>query len=218
MLNLRAHTHHPPPVYYSPLPPFPLSNGDFCQTPYPLPRLTLLLLLLPGHRRSSGDRAPSPGAGPGPARASRRWAVASTVLGAAAAPRAAAGGAAPAEAAEMAWGTRSFIKEKYFQPGLSPEEAAARIRHTAEGLRDMRHMLDTMSWRYVLFYVRLKAAYLDADLKNALATVPRGAGPPTSKPPTRSSTTCPSWIDMYVLQKCMNHISTMRRLSNHWMS
>ncbi|OAY70418.1 Photosynthetic NDH subunit of lumenal location 2, chloroplastic [Ananas comosus] len=129
----------------------------------------------PGHRRSSGDRAPSPGAGPAPARASRRWAVASTVLAAAAALHARRPAAPPpAEAAEMAWGTRSFIKEKYFQPGLSPEEAAARIRHTAEGLRDMRHMLDTMSWRYVLFYVRLKAAYLDADLKNALATVPEG--------------------------------------------
>nr|CAD1825189.1 unnamed protein product [Ananas comosus var. bracteatus] len=118
----------------------------------------------------------------------------------------------------MAWGTRSFIKEKYFQPGLSPEEAAARIRHTAEGLRDMRHMLDTMSWRYVLFYVRLKAAYLDADLKNALATVPEGRRASYIKTATRSSTTCPSWIDMYVLQKCMNHISTTRRLSNHWMS
>nr|VDD42396.1 unnamed protein product [Brassica oleracea] len=48
--------------------------------------------------------------------------------------------------AQEKWGTRSFIKEKYFQPGLSPEDAAARIKQTAEGLRDMREMLDHMSW------------------------------------------------------------------------
>ena len=75
-------------------------------------------------------------------------------------------------AAEQSWGTRSFIKEKYFQPQLSPDEAVARIRQTAEGLRDMRPMLDTMSWRYVMFYIRLKSAYLDSDLKNAMATLP----------------------------------------------
>ncbi|RZR79372.1 hypothetical protein BHM03_00005088 [Ensete ventricosum] len=102
----------------------------------------------------------------------RRWTVLSTVL----TTSAALGLRRPPPAAlaqtEQSWGTRSFIKEKYFQPGLTPEEAAARIRQTAEGMRDMRHMLDTMSWRYVMFYVRLKSAYLDADLKNALATVP----------------------------------------------
>lgn len=101
----------------------------------------------------------------------RRWTVLSTVLTASSAlglrPR-----AATAEV-EQRWGTRSFFREKYFEPGLSPEEAAARIRQTAEGMRNMRHMLDTMSWRYVLFYVRLKSAYLDADLKNAMATVPQ---------------------------------------------
>ncbi|CDY39337.1 BnaC05g10420D [Brassica napus] len=48
--------------------------------------------------------------------------------------------------AQEKWGTRSFIKKKYFQPGLSPEDAAARIKQTAEGLRDMREMLDHMSW------------------------------------------------------------------------
>ena len=33
-------------------------------------------------------------------------------------------------------------------------------------------MLDTMSWRYVLFYVRFKMAYLSSDLKNAMASLP----------------------------------------------
>lgn len=73
----------------------------------------------------------------------------------------------------MRWGTHSFIKEKYFQPQLSPEDAVARIRQTTEGLREMRHMLDTMSWRYVMFYIRLKSAYLDSDLRNAMATLPQ---------------------------------------------
>ncbi|WOK94264.1 photosynthetic NDH subunit of lumenal location 2, chloroplastic [Canna indica] len=101
----------------------------------------------------------------------RRWTVLSTVLTASAALglRRASGAAAQAE---QSWGTRSFIKEKYFQPGLTAEEAVARIRQTAEGMRDMRHMLDTMAWRYVMFYVRLKSAYLDADLKSAMAAVP----------------------------------------------
>lgn len=48
----------------------------------------------------------------------------------------------------------------------------ARIRQTTDGLHDMRHMLDTMSWRYVMFYIRLKSAYLDLDLKNAMSTLP----------------------------------------------
>ncbi|WZZ57444.1 hypothetical protein YC2023_057551 [Brassica napus] len=65
--------------------------------------------------------------------------------------------------AQEKWGTRSFIKEKYFQPGLSPEDAAARIKQTAEGLRDMREMLDHMSWRY---------AYLSQDLTNAMNILP----------------------------------------------
>lgn len=70
------------------------------------------------------------------------------------------------------WGTRSFIKERFFEPGLSPEDAVARIRQTREGLHSIRNMLETMSWRYVLFYIRLKAAYLSQDLKNALSMVP----------------------------------------------
>lgn len=77
----------------------------------------------------------------------------------------------PVEAKEM-WGTHSFIKERFFQEGLSPEEAVARIKHTAEGLHAMRPMLETMSWRYVIFYIRLKSAYLSADLNNALRTLP----------------------------------------------
>ncbi|CAA7031186.1 unnamed protein product [Microthlaspi erraticum] len=74
--------------------------------------------------------------------------------------------------AEEKWGTRSFIKEKYFMPDLSPEDAAARIKQTAEGLRDMREMLDHMSWRYVIFYIRVKQSYLDRDLTNAMTILP----------------------------------------------
>ncbi|CAH8252269.1 unnamed protein product [Arabidopsis lyrata] len=74
--------------------------------------------------------------------------------------------------AQEKWGTRSFIKEKYFMPGLSPEDAAARIKQTAEGLRDMREMLEHMSWRYVIFYIRLKQAYLSQDLTNAMNILP----------------------------------------------
>ncbi|CBI31938.3 hypothetical protein VitviT2T_000988 [Vitis vinifera] len=70
------------------------------------------------------------------------------------------------------WGTRSFLKERFFEPGLSPEDAVARIRQTAEGLHSIRHMLETMSWRYVIFYIRLKSAYLSQDLKNAMTTLP----------------------------------------------
>ncbi|KAK1415940.1 hypothetical protein QVD17_31728 [Tagetes erecta] len=70
------------------------------------------------------------------------------------------------------WGTRSFIKERFFEPGLSPEDAVARIRQTRDGLHSIRNMLETMSWRYVLFYIRLKAAYLSQDLKTAMSTVP----------------------------------------------
>lgn len=85
------------------------------------------------------------------------------------------GGAATAASSALAqekWGTRSFIKEKYFMPGLSPEDAAARIKQTAEGLRDMREMLDHMSWRYVIFYIRVKQSYLDQDLTNAMNILP----------------------------------------------
>ncbi|XP_061366334.1 photosynthetic NDH subunit of lumenal location 2, chloroplastic [Gastrolobium bilobum] len=70
------------------------------------------------------------------------------------------------------WGTRSFLWEHFFEPGLSPEDAVARIKQTAEGLHSIRDMLETMSWRYVMFYIRLKQAYLDQDLKNALSTLP----------------------------------------------
>uniref|UniRef100_A0A2P2IY02 Calcium ion binding protein n=1 Tax=Rhizophora mucronata TaxID=61149 RepID=A0A2P2IY02_RHIMU len=79
----------------------------------------------------------------------------------------------PALAAEK-WGTRSFIKERFFEPDLSPEESVARIRETAEGLHFMREMLDRMAWRYVLFYIRLKQAYLGKDLKIAMSTLPQG--------------------------------------------
>uniref|UniRef100_A0A0F7GX25 Photosynthetic NDH subcomplex L 2 n=1 Tax=Francoa sonchifolia TaxID=23250 RepID=A0A0F7GX25_9ROSI len=75
------------------------------------------------------------------------------------------------------WGTKSFLKERFFEPGLSPEDAAARIKQTAEGLHSMREMLDTMSWRYVMFYIRLKSAYLSQDLKNAMVTLPEGRRP-----------------------------------------
>ncbi|EXC20003.1 Oxygen-evolving enhancer protein 3-1 [Morus notabilis] len=68
------------------------------------------------------------------------------------------------------WGTRSFLKERFFEPGLSPEDAVARIKQTAEGLHSIRDMLESMSWRYVLFYIRLKSAYL----RNAMTTLPQG--------------------------------------------
>ncbi|XP_042498398.1 photosynthetic NDH subunit of lumenal location 2, chloroplastic [Macadamia integrifolia] len=70
------------------------------------------------------------------------------------------------------WGTRSFLLERFFQPGLSPEDAVARIRQTAEGLHSLREMVERMSWRYVIFYIRLKSAYLSQDVKNALSTLP----------------------------------------------
>lgn len=71
------------------------------------------------------------------------------------------------------WGTRSFIRERFFEPGLSPEDAVARIRQTAQGLHSIRNMLETLSWRYVLFYIRLKAAYLSQDMTNAMTMVPQ---------------------------------------------
>ncbi|KAL0372477.1 UNVERIFIED_CONTAM: Photosynthetic NDH subunit of lumenal location 2, chloroplastic [Sesamum calycinum] len=70
------------------------------------------------------------------------------------------------------WGTRSFLRERFFEPGLSPEDAVARIRQTAEGLHDLRGMLESMSWRYVIFYIRLKQAYLSQDMKTAMSMVP----------------------------------------------
>lgn len=80
-------------------------------------------------------------------------------------------GGAGAAVAEN-WGTRSFLRERFFEPGLSAEDAVARIRQTAEGLHDLRSMLESMSWRYVIFYIRLKQAYLSQDLKTAMLTVP----------------------------------------------
>lgn len=78
----------------------------------------------------------------------------------------------PHAALAQNWGTRSFLRERYFEPGLSPEDSVARIRQTAEGLHDLRAMLETMSWRYVIFYIRLKQAYLSQDMKTAMAMVP----------------------------------------------
>ncbi|KAK9750747.1 hypothetical protein RND81_02G218700 [Saponaria officinalis] len=77
-----------------------------------------------------------------------------------------------AQSEELKWGTRSFLWEHFFEPGLSPEDAVARIKNTAEGLHSLRHMLDTMSWRYVIFYIRLKQAYLKQDMKTAMAFIP----------------------------------------------
>ncbi|ERM94542.1 hypothetical protein AMTRI_Chr04g253390 [Amborella trichopoda] len=70
------------------------------------------------------------------------------------------------------WGSRSFLLERYFMPSLSPENAAARIKQTSEGLHRMRSMLDRMAWRYVIFYIRQKMTYLSSDLKSAMATLP----------------------------------------------
>ncbi|KAE8726314.1 Casparian strip membrane protein 5, putative isoform 1 [Hibiscus syriacus] len=52
----------------------------------------------------------------------------------------------PVAAAEH-WGTHSFLGERFFEPGFSPEDTVARIKQTAEGLRSMRDMLDTTSRR-----------------------------------------------------------------------
>lgn len=80
---------------------------------------------------------------------------------------------APPVALAENWGARSFMRERFFEPGLSPEDAVARIRQTAQGLHSIRNMLETLSWRYVLFYIRLKAAYLSQDLTNAMTMVPQ---------------------------------------------
>ncbi|XP_015076551.1 photosynthetic NDH subunit of lumenal location 2, chloroplastic isoform X2 [Solanum pennellii] len=45
------------------------------------------------------------------------------------------------------WGVRSFLREHFFEPGLSPEDAVARIRQTADGLHSIKEMLETNSWR-----------------------------------------------------------------------
>lgn len=104
-----------------------------------------------------------------PTKSSRRWAIMLTVL--------AASSTTPLlrtpPSRAQSWGTHSFMKEKYFMPDISPEDSVARIRQTTEGMHEMRHMLDTMSWRYVMFYIRLKAAYLETDLKNAMTVVPK---------------------------------------------
>ncbi|XP_019166270.1 PREDICTED: photosynthetic NDH subunit of lumenal location 2, chloroplastic [Ipomoea nil] len=71
------------------------------------------------------------------------------------------------------WGTRSFLRERFFEPGLSPEDAVARIRQTAEGLHGIETMLEKMSWKYVLFYLRQKSAYLSQDMKTAMYMVPQ---------------------------------------------
>ncbi|KAG6407876.1 hypothetical protein SASPL_130876 [Salvia splendens] len=78
----------------------------------------------------------------------------------------------PLAAIAQSWGTRSFLWEKYFEPGLSPEDAVARIRQTAEGLHDLRGMLESMSWRYVIFYIRVKQSYLSKDMPTAMEMVP----------------------------------------------
>ncbi|KAK4762869.1 hypothetical protein SAY86_008637 [Trapa natans] len=83
-------------------------------------------------------------------------------------------GQASPEALAESWGTRSFLLERFFQPGLSPDDAVARIRQTAEGLHSLRDMLDGMAWRYIIFYIREKSAYLSQDLKSAATTLPEG--------------------------------------------
>ncbi|CAK9136317.1 unnamed protein product [Ilex paraguariensis] len=70
------------------------------------------------------------------------------------------------------WGVRSLIRERFFEPQLSPEDSVARIRQTAEGLHSIRDMLENLSWKYVLFYIRLKSTYLSQDMKNAMPMVP----------------------------------------------
>uniref|UniRef100_A0A0F7GY07 Photosynthetic NDH subcomplex L 2 n=1 Tax=Geranium maderense TaxID=28964 RepID=A0A0F7GY07_9ROSI len=78
----------------------------------------------------------------------------------------------PQKSLAQNWGTRSFMWERFFMPGLSPEDAVLRIRQTAEGLHAMRDMVDRMAWRYIIFYIRLKQSYLGQDLQNAISTLP----------------------------------------------
>jgi photosystem II oxygen-evolving enhancer protein 3 len=143
---------------------------------------------LPINAAAGSDKQPAT-----PQSATRRLAVAASAALAATAALAARRPAAPppALAAEAAavpvaptppgsvprWGTRSYVRERFFEPKLTADEAAARIRQTAEGMRTLRPMLETMSWKYVLFYVRLKSKYLDLDLTTAMAGVPEGRRP-----------------------------------------
>ncbi|KAF8693566.1 hypothetical protein HU200_038969 [Digitaria exilis] len=144
---------------------------------------------LPPNATAGGDSDNNHQQAPPPPRsATRRLAVAASTALAATAALSARRPAAPppAMAAEAAavttpasppgavprWGTRSYVRERFFEPELTAEEAAARIRQTAEGMRTLRPMLETMSWKYVLFYVRLKSKYLDLDLTTAMAGVP----------------------------------------------
>ncbi|KAK4779926.1 hypothetical protein SAY87_016032 [Trapa incisa] len=53
------------------------------------------------------------------------------------------GQAAP-EALAESWETRSFLLEWFFQPRLTPVDAVARIRKTAEGLHSLWDMLDSI--------------------------------------------------------------------------
>lgn len=105
---------------------------------------------------------------------SNRRKLVSTFLATSLAALAGAHVAPPPPAMAQNWGTRSFLREHFFEPGLSAEDSVARIKQTAEGLHSMREMLENMSWRYVIFYIRLKQAYLDQDLKTAMATLPQG--------------------------------------------
>lgn len=137
---------------------------------------------LPSNATAGTDKQQAP-----PPSATRRLAVAASTALAATAALSARRPAAPppAMAAEAAvvptptpggsvprWGTKSYVRERFLEPELTAEEAAARIRQTAEGMRTLRPMLETMSWKYVLFYVRLKSKYLDLDLTTAMAGVP----------------------------------------------
>ncbi|KAL6009088.1 Photosynthetic NDH subunit of lumenal location 2, chloroplastic [Asimina triloba] len=107
----------------------------------------------------------------------RRLSIISTLLASSAAAlgglqSAAALAASGGQTLSQTWGGRSLIWERYFEPELSPEAAVARIKQTAEGMRSLREMLDTMCWKYVMVYIRLKQVYLESDLKNAMATLP----------------------------------------------
>uniref|UniRef100_A0A7C9DEA5 Uncharacterized protein n=1 Tax=Opuntia streptacantha TaxID=393608 RepID=A0A7C9DEA5_OPUST len=135
------------------------------------PTITLIQTKFKSPESSHRTWVTRPSSSDGEDRTPRRKLMLSTLLGG-------AGGLASmclpkkAHAEEFKWGTRSFLWEHFFEPGLSPEDAAARIRNTAEGFHGLRHMLDTMSWRYVIFYIRLKQAYLKQDMQAALAVVP----------------------------------------------
>lgn len=157
--HFQSHLHYHSPPLRSPWPPSP-STSSCAPPPLAPPRLPR-----PPPRRAAASTALAATA----ALSARRPAAPPPAM---AAEAAAVPPPPPGPGTVPRWGTRSYVRERFFEPGLTAEEAAARIRQTAEGMRTLRPMLETMSWKYVLFYVRLKSKYLDLDLTTAMFSVP----------------------------------------------